>query len=206
MPKTWTNLSRTFNNRNYSSNYISNTKNDDIMEKLKFKAICLMILLAFVGVANTSAQTEQEKMMAGVWKFNGYTNAKGEKFDLGKNFSAVKIYNPDGEYCFAQFYIYSDGTVDIKPHDYGTWSYKKGQYMECGRKGEIISLTRKEFRGKWNGLEDSWLRVDKLPEKFAPYIMSMCRVLDTRSDIKEIILRDIFNREKGSPSYIPEKK
>ena len=144
--------------------------------------------------------------MTGVWKFNGYTNGKGEKIDGGKNFSAVKIYNPDGEYCFAQFFIYADGTVDVKPHDYGRWSYKNGQYMECGRKGEIISLTKKEFRGKWNGLEDSWLRVDGLPEKFTTYIMSMCRVLETRSDIKEIILRDIFNREKGTPSYIIEKK
>lgn len=177
-----------------------------MMEKLKFKAICLMILMAFAGATSTSAQSEQEKMMVGVWKFNGYTNVKGEKFDMGKNFSAVKIYNPGGEYCFAQFYIYSDGSLDVKPHDYGTWSYKNGQYMECGRKGEIISLTRKEFRGKWNGLEDSWLRVDKLPEKFTTYIMSICRVLDTRSDIKEIVLRDIFNREKGSPNYIPEKR
>ena len=177
-----------------------------MMEKLKFKAICLMILMAFAGATSTSAQSEQEKMMVGVWKFNGYTNVKGEKFDMGKNFSAVKIYNPDGEYCFAQFYIYSDGSLDVKPHDYGTWSYKNGQYMECGRKGEIISLTRKEFRGKWNGREDSVLRVDKLPEKFTTYIMSICRVLDTRSDIKEIVLRDIFNREKGSPNYIPEKR
>ncbi|MCR5315381.1 MAG: hypothetical protein K6E52_05740 [Bacteroidaceae bacterium] len=176
------------------------------MEKLKFYSICILMLLAFVWSSNVSAQSEQEKMMAGVWKFNGYTNAEGEKFDGGKNFSAVKIYNPDGEYCFAQFYIYSDGTVDVKPHDYGTWSYKNGQYMECGRKGEIISLTRKEFRGKWNGLEDSWLRVERLPEKFTTYIMSMCRILDTRSDIKEIILRDIFNRKKGTPNYIKEKK
>ena len=176
------------------------------MEKLKFYSICILMRLAFVWSSNVSAQSEQEKMMAGVWKFNGYTNAEGEKFDGGKNFSAVKIYNPDGEYCFAQFYIYSDGTVDVKPHDYGTWSYKNGQYMECGRKGEIISLTRKEFRGKWNGLEDSWLRVERLPEKFTTYIMSMCRILDTRSDIKEIILRDIFNRKKGTPNYIKEKK
>lgn len=174
------------------------------MEKLKFQAICIMMLMASLWATNTSAQSEQEKMMVGVWKFNGYTDAKGKKFDGGKNFSAVKIYNPDGEYCFAQFYIYSDGTVDVKPHDYGTWSYKNGQYMECGRKGEIISLTKKEFRGKWNGLEDSWLRVEKLPEKFTTYIMSMCRVLNTRSDIKEIILRDIFNREKGTPNYIAE--
>ena len=176
------------------------------MRKMNLKAICLMVLMAIVGVVNSSAQTEQEKMMAGVWKFNGYTNGKGEKLDMGRNFSAVKIYNPDGEYCFAQFFIYADGTVDIKPHDYGTWSYKNGQYMECGRKGEIISLTKKEFRGKWNGLEDSWLRVDGLPEKFTTYIMSMCRVLQTRSDIKEIILRDIFNREKGVPNYIVGKK
>ena len=118
------------------------------MEMQKFKSIWLIMLMAFVGATNVSAQTEQEKMMAGVWKFNGYTNAKGEKYDMGKNFSAVKIYNPDGEYCFAQFYIYADGTVDVKPHDYGTWSYKNGQYMECGRKGEIISLTKKEFRSK----------------------------------------------------------
>ena len=176
------------------------------MEKLKFKVICMMMLMASVCATNVSAQSEQEKMMVGVWKFNGYTDAKGKKFDGGKNFSAVKIYNPDGEYCFAQFFINSDGSVDIKPHDYGTWSYKNGQYMECGRKGEIISLTKKEFRGKWNGLEDSWLRVEKLPEKFTTYIMSMCRTLDTRSDIKEIVLRDIFNREKGSPNYIADKK
>ena len=71
---------------------------------------------------------------------------------------------------------------------------------------QIFSLTRKEFRGKWNGLEDSWLRVENLPEKFTTYIMSMCRVLDTRSDMKEIILRDIFNREKDTPNYIPEMK
>ena len=176
------------------------------MEKKNFKAICLMILMAFVGVTNISAQTEQEKMMAGVWKFNGYTNGKGEKLDMGRNFSAVKIYNPDGEYCFAQFFIYPDGTVDVKPHDYGTWSYKNGQYMECGRKGEILSLTKKEFRGKWNGMEDSWLRVENLPEKFTSYIISICRVLDTRSDMKEIILRDIFNRPKGTPNYVVEKK
>ena len=176
------------------------------MKRMNLKTLCLMILMAFVGVASVSAQTEQERMMTGVWKFNGYTNAKGEKFDGGKNFSAVKIYNPDGEYCFAQFFIYADGTVDVKPHDYGTWSYKKGQYMECGRKGEIISLTRKEFRGKWNGLEDSWLRVENLPEKFTAYIMSIYRVLDTRSDMKEIILRSIFNREKGAPVYIDDKK
>ena len=175
------------------------------MKRMYLKVLCLTILMAFVAVASISAQTEQEKMMTGVWKFNGYTNTKGEKFDMGKNFSAVKIYNPDGEYCFAQFFILADGTVDVKPHDYGTWSYKNGQYMECGRKGEIISLTQKEFRGKWNGLEDSWLRVENLPEKFTTYIMSICRVLDTRSDMKEIILRDIFNRENGAPVYIFEK-
>ena len=175
------------------------------MKTINLKVLCLTILTAFIGATNVSAQTEQEKMMAGVWKFNGYTNAKGEKFDGGKNFSAVKIYQPDGEYCFAQFFIYADGTVDVKPHDYGTWSYRNGQYLECGRKGEIISLTQKEFRGKWNGLEDSWLRVENLPEKFTNYIMSICRVLDTRSDMKEIILRDIFNREKGAPAYILEK-
>ena len=172
----------------------------------KMKTISLAILMAFVGSSSLAAQSEQEEMMVGVWKFNGYTNSKGEKFDGGKNFSAVKIYNPDGEYCFAQFFIYADGTVDVKPHDYGTWSYKNGQYMECGRKGEIFMLTKKEFRGKWNGLEDSWLRVENLPEKFTTYIMSMCRVLDTRSDIKEIVLRNIFNREKGTPNYIVEKK
>lgn len=171
------------------------------MKRMYLKTICLMMLLAFIGVTSIFAQTEQEKMMTGVWKFNGYTNSKGEKFDMGKNFSAVKIYASDGEYCFAQFFIHPDGTVDVKPHDYGTWSYKNGQYMECGRKGEILSLTKKEFRGKWNGLEDSWLRVEKLPEKFTTYIMSICRGLDTRSDIKEIILRDIFKREKGSPNY-----
>lgn len=173
---------------------------------MNVKVMCLTMLMALAGVANISAQTEQEKMMSGVWKFNGYTNSKGEKVDWGKNFSAVKIYNPDGEYCFAQFFIYADGTVDVKPHDYGTWSYRDGQYMECGRKGEIIMLAKEEFRGKWNGLEDSWLKVEGLPEKFTTYIMSVCRVLDTRSDMKEIILRKIFNREKGTPNYIPEKK
>ena len=48
------------------------------MKTMNLKVICLMVLMAIVGVANSFAQTEQEKMMAGVWKFNGYTNGKGE--------------------------------------------------------------------------------------------------------------------------------
>lgn len=113
-----------------------------------------------------------DKELVGVWIYTKYQVR--DKF-FSNDFSSIKIYGSDGEYCCAQVQRLKSGAYKIIPYDYGTYIYRNGEYTECGRKGNLNLVSPTEFNGQWIGRIEHWEKVEGFPSELKSYIIKECR-------------------------------
>lgn len=150
------------------------------MKMISFQKLCVMLVLAVVAVCNTvEAKTKQkvaDKELIGVWIMESYCYEGEDKVECGKNYSQVKVYRANGEYACAEVARLRNGQVTIVPHEYGTYSFKDGNYVEMGRENSNLNLVdANTFTGQWKNRHDVWKKSTDMPKELEDYIVNKCK-------------------------------
>ncbi len=172
-----------------------------------------LLVLAFVFVSNVMPTWAQDKAsdresLFGVWYMEWMKYDKENEVLHIKNthYTRAKVFRPDGEYACLQIWLKKDGSVAFIPHEYGTYSFKNGEYIEMGRKlvpgRSEFNLTDDEtINGRWYNATDQIKKVKKCPKELEQYFVDCCK-LRSRSctqytvedaEIKGMIKKYIFN-------------
>ena len=148
---------------------------------MKTRLRMLVLVLIYFSCALTSmSQVVCEKELIGVWVYTKY-QVRDKVFS--NDFSSIKIYGADGEYCSAQVQRLKSGAYKIIPHDYGRYVYRNGEYTECGRKGNLNLVSSTEFNGEWMGRIEYWEKVPDFPAELKGYIVEECKKVVLGDDI-----------------------
>ena len=142
-----------------------------------------------------------DNYLVGTWvmeyyQFEGEGNTKNI---CGTNYSQVKVYRANGEYACAEIAKFNDGSVQVYPHEYGTYTFKNGRYSEMGRPeveaDGFVVVDKNTFKGRWKNRHDSWKRAS-LPDKLVDYIVAQCKAKQEGApkDIQQLIKTHIFNK------------
>lgn len=155
----------------------------------------MLLMLAQVSVVPASAQRKfSDKDIIGVWILESMQFEGEEKIILGTKYSQAKYYGPTGEYAAAEIVMPEKGKYAIMPHEYGTYSFKKGQYTEMGRKGVFVLTSKTTARGKWNKCIQVWKKV-RIPESLRKEIVLRCKANRPLStEMQNIIHKYILNK------------
>lgn len=148
--------------------------------KTLINSFVVALVALFTVSISANAQNKDGNTLEGVWIFEKYHVDGKENATLPREgLSSVKIYGKNGEYCCAQ--IVKDngnGVIKVKPHEYGTYSYKNGKYMECGREGgdeAIIFTGKNSFKGRFLNRYEFWVRNTNFPEELRKHILNACK-------------------------------
>lgn len=152
------------------------------MKKNLAKRIMTFGAILFLAMLTPNCIKAQRKVadkeLVGVWimtsmKFDG----EGMNY-ISDNYTQVKVYRADGEYACAEILKSNDGAYVIVPHEYGTYSFKNGKYIEMGHEipSENMILTSKTtFKGRWKNRYDTWKKVTDMPEALTQHIVDKCK-------------------------------
>ena len=155
----------------------------------------MLLLLCAVGM-NAQKSKVSDKEIVGTWIMESM-QWQGEKLiecGKAKGYTQFKYYGPNGEYACAAIVLKKDGQLVIYPHEYGTYSFKDGWYMEMGRpalKDAVILTDKNTYKGTWFTRHDIWKKV-VLPDKVTEYIVDCCKMKDTPNDMQQLIKKHIF--------------
>ena len=147
--------------------------------KTSIKTLVLALVAVFAVSLSANAQSKDDNSLVGVWVFEQYKIDGREITKAPETYSSVKIYGENGEYCCAQ--IMKDagnGVIKVKPHEYGTYSYKNGKYIECGRPGgndAIIFTGKNNFHGHFANRTEYWCRNVNFSDDLRKHIIAACK-------------------------------
>lgn len=156
----------------------------------------MLLMLAQVCVVPASAQRKfSDKDIIGVWIMESMQYEGEEKIILGTKYSQAKYYGPTGEYAAAEIVMPKKGKYAILPHEYGTYTFRKGQYTEMGRKGEFVLTSKTTARGKWNKCIQMWRKV-RIPESLRQEIVLRCKASrPLPTETQNLIHKYILNKQ-----------
>lgn len=139
-----------------------------------------------------------DKYLVGVWLMQSWQYKGEEKLECGKTYSQIKVYRSNGEYACAELVKLKDGSIQVAPHEYGTYSLKNGQYTEMGRKGNdksVIVIDKDHFHSWWFNRHDHWQRATNLPPQLVNYIVDKCKAAQAPTeDMQSLMKKYIFNK------------
>ena len=164
------------------------------MKKLMFMmAVVLMSTLQ----ANSQKTKVADKELIGVWtmEWMQYDGEKKIMCGKGQNYTSFKYYGANGEYACSEIALSKDGKVVVMPHEYGTYSFKDGWYIEMGRKparNDILILKdNTHFHGRWMNRTEAWKKTTLSPN-VVKYILDCCKTKSTPADIQQEIKKQLF--------------
>ena len=162
------------------------------------KKVMLVIAVALMSVLQVNAQTKvADKELLGAWmmEFMQYDGEKKVMCGKGTNYSSFKYYGANGEYACCEIALSKDGKVTLMPHEYGTYSYKDGWYIEMGRtpaRNDILVMKDKtHFHGRWMNRTEGWKKVN-LPQNVVRFIVDCCKSKTVPADIQQSIKQNMF--------------
>ena len=160
------------------------------------KMFTMMLLLVCAVSMNAQKSKVPDKEIVGTWimKSMQWDGEKIIKCDKAKGYTQFKYYGPDGEYACAEIVLKKDGECVIYPHEYGTYSFKDGWYMEMGRpalKDAVILTDKNTYKGTWFTRHDIWKKVT-LPDKVVKHIVTRCKMQETPDDTQQLIKQNLF--------------
>lgn len=157
----------------------------------------VMLVLTFSTTLMAQNRKVTDKDLQGVW-FMEWMQWEGEKkIVCGKTsgYGSFKYYGPTGEYACAELALSKNGEVTVLPHEYGTYSFKNGAYIEMGRKQDLTLLDKTHFKCIWTRRHEQWRKCTTLPEKTVRYIIESCKIHQGPSaDIQKTIIQNVFNK------------
>ena len=158
----------------------------------------LTMALLLMCTVSMNAQKSQvpDKEIIGTWIMESmqWEGEKVIKCGKEKGYTQFKYYGPDGEYACAEIVLKKDGQLVIYPHEYGTYSFKDGWYVEMGRpalKDAVILTDKNTYKGTWFTRHDIWKKVT-LPDKVTKNIVNCCKMKDTPNDVQQLIKQYMF--------------
>ena len=153
------------------------------------------MLVAMVYSTCVFAQAKvDDKEIIGTWIMTSM-KFEGENRELiGENYNQVKVYRANGEYACAEI-IKCDGGYQVRPHEYGTYSLKNGQYSEMGRKPITYGwIDKTTTQGRWFNRLDRWKKVE-MPEKLVQHIVDKCKANQSSpKDLQNMMAKYIFGK------------
>lgn len=133
-------------------------------------------------------QRVADKELIGVWLMESMQFEGEEKTICGKDYSQIKVYRANGEYACAELVKSKDGKCTVLPHEYGTYTFKNGNYTEMGRSGILLMDDNNTFHGKWMNRHDVWKKRD-IPEKLVNFIVEKCKVAQNNSPVMQDLMK-----------------
>lgn len=157
---------------------------------------CLVAVMTLLGAGRLMAQNATDKQLVGVWKMVSM-KYEGETENLcGEKYTQVKVYGADGSYACAEIVRSGNGMYNVLPHEYGTYTYKNGVYMEMGRKTDadaIIWVNKDSFKGRWMRCWQKWERATDMPDVLVKYIVDKCKANQQPGDeMNGLIKKHLF--------------
>lgn len=144
------------------------------------KRLLAMAALLALACLNLTAQQAKvpDKELVGVWLMTAMQYEGEKTFKLGAEagHTQVKVYRANGEYACSEVVLHKDGTVQLLPHEYGTYTFKDGKYTEMGRKGILILTSDTTFRSRWKNCHQYWKKAENMPKALVDYIVMRCKV------------------------------
>lgn len=147
--------------------------------------------------ASLMAQTTKptDKDLIGVWVMESLQLEGQKPMATYGDYSSIKVYRADGEYACAQ--VYDDGKeIYISAHEYGTYSFKNGKYIECGRNGSLVMKDKTHFEGQWQTRHEVWRKVTNMPAKLVDYVVDKCKRQNEPKDIQALAKQYILSKPK----------
>lgn len=172
------------------------TLNNKTMMKQKMFFL-MAALLMYAAHVNAQTTKVEDKDLIGVWLMESMQHEGGKKIVCGKEtgYAQFKYYGADGEYACAEIALSKDGKCVVMPHEYGTYTYKNGEYSEMGRpssKGDMQLIDKTTFKGRWKTRHDVWKKQTAMPDKLVKYIIDCCKMKNMPSDIQQSMKQHIF--------------
>ncbi|MDE7379216.1 MAG: hypothetical protein K2N13_09740 [Paraprevotella sp.] len=169
------------------------------MKKNYVKGIAVFLSVMFLALlcpGRTMAQQKvTDKDIIGVWIMTSFKYDGEDRNYICDSYNQVKIYCADGAYACAEIIRDRKGRYVIYPHEYGTYSFKNGKYIEMGRDAtDLIKMTSKTtFKGRWQNRYDEWKKVTDMPEKLTRHILEKCKAAqESPEDIQKLMERYIM--------------
>lgn len=159
-----------------------------------------MLMLAMCLSTNVMAQKSKptDKDIIGVWVMESMQFEGQPKIVCGADgYNQVKVYRANGEYACAEVVATTDGGSMIIAHEYGTYSYKDGKYIECGRKSVMNMTDKTHFEGPWRNRYDKWRKATDMPASLVDYIVDKCKRRTDPKDIQALTKKHILAVPKG---------
>lgn len=162
---------------------------------IRLATVLFAMCIATAAVAQKSKPTEKD--IIGVWVMESMQFEGQKKIMCGEDgYNQVKVYRANGEYACAEVISTNDGGNEIFPHEYGTYSYKDGKYIECGRKSVMNMTDKTHFEGPWRNRYDKWRKVTNIPDKLVDYIVDKCRRKNDPKDIQALTKKYVMTVPK----------
>lgn len=112
----------------------------------------------------------------GVWAVTsiGFEGEEPARFS-GADYARFKYYGSDGVYACAEVLKDGSGSCVVRPHEYGTYSFGNGKYIEMGREGELTLADKVTFVNRWGNQIEEWKKVTDIPSELTKYLVETCK-------------------------------
>lgn len=160
-------------------------------------AIMLFAMFISSSVMAQKAKTT-DKDIIGVWVMESMQFEGQKKIICGdeNGYNQIKVYRANGEYACAEVARIDEGEIMILPHEYGTYTYKNGEYTECGRKSVMNLTDKNHFEGPWRNRYDKWRKVTNIPKELVDYIVDKCKRKNDPKNIQSLTRKYILSTPK----------
>lgn len=170
------------------------------MKKNQVKRSVAVVAIMFLALLNPSRIMAQQKIadkeLIGVWIMTSMKYQGESKNYINDFYNQVKVYRANGEYACAEILKDKNSeTYIILPHEYGSYYFKNGKYIEMGREASgALKLTSKTtFKGRWRNRYDEWKKVVDMPEALTQHIVDKCKAAQVSPDnLQKMMKKYIF--------------
>ena len=157
--------------------------------------------MAMACISSLTAQTTDKRLL-GVWVMESMQFDGEEKILCGSKetpYTQFKFYGADGEYACAEIVRQENGEFVVIPHEYGTYTYKNGDYSEMGRPAIPNGITWVDdntSKGRWANRNDVWKKKTNLSKEAVDYIVTLCKMAKQKpsAEVQKSIERSMFSR------------
>lgn len=155
------------------------------------KLLCCIALLFCTTIIYGQRTKINEKDIVGIWKLSSVT-FKGESRSITPSVYRIKFYCANGEYACCEI-LSGDNDYQVLVHEYGTYSYKGGKYIEMGRNtSKITQLNKTDMHVIWETSNEHWKRIPNMSNLLKNYILNKCRANKMPASVKKEL--DIFKK------------
>ena len=161
-----------------------------------FKKAAQGLLIALFALWSSDSMAKKDvtdKDLQGVWVMESYCYPNNAPHICGINDTQVKVYGADGEYACAQVVKRKDNTCQVIPHEYGTYTFKDGEYTEMGRKTKLTMIDKNTCQSRWTNCDETWKKCHDMPAQLTDYVVNLCKANQTPSaDLQKLIRQHMF--------------